>query len=109
MAYHEGTSESVRNATDRVWPQVRGGPLAAGGILTGIGAVAAMAGVAVAGTHVVAATRAWIKELETPPGQLGRLRWEQAKTAAAAGAATWRAHPNAQVRLVRRASSAGLD
>jgi hypothetical protein len=27
--------------------------------------------------------------------------------AAAAGAATWRGHPNAQVRLVRRASSAG--
>jgi len=68
--------------------------------------VVAMAGVAVAGTHVVAATRAWIEELETPPGQLARLRWEQAKTATAAGAATWREHPNAQVRLVRRASSA---
>jgi hypothetical protein len=84
------------------WPQVRSGPLVAGGILVGIGAVAAMAGAAVAGTHVVAATRAWIKELETPPGQLARLRWEQAKAAAA----TWREHPNAKVRLVRRDSSA---
>jgi hypothetical protein len=109
MAHHEGTSEPARNPTGRlVWPQVRGGPLAAGGILTGIGAVVAMAGVAVAGTHVVAATRAWIKELETPPGQLARLRWEQAKNAAAAGTATWREHPNAKVRLVR-ASSAGED
>jgi hypothetical protein len=80
----------------------------AGGILAGIRAVVAMAGVAVAGTHVVASTRAWIKELETPPGQLARLRWEQAKTAAAAGTATWRGHPNAQVRLDRRISSAGL-
>jgi hypothetical protein len=88
------------------WPQVRSGPLVVGGILIGIGAVVAMAGVAVAGTHVVAATRAWIEELETPPGQLARLKWEQAKTAAAAGAGTWREHPNAQVRLVRRASSA---
>jgi hypothetical protein len=106
MAHHEGTPEPARNPTDRLgWPQVRSGPLVVGGILTGIGAVVAMAGVAVAGTHVVAATLAWVKELETPPGQLARLRWEQAKTAAAAGAATWRGHPNAQVRLVRRASS----
>jgi hypothetical protein len=65
-----------------------------------------MAGVAVAGTHVVAATRAWINELETPPGQLAMLKWEQAKTAAAAGAASWQGHPNAKVRLVRRTSSA---
>jgi hypothetical protein len=88
------------------WPQVRSGPLVTGGILVGIGAVAAMAGAAVAGTHVVAATRAWIKELETPPGQLARLRWEQAKAAAAVGASTWRKHPNAKVRLVRRDTSA---
>lgn len=88
------------------WPEVRSGPLVVGGILIGIGAVVAMAGVAVAGTHVVAATRAWINELETPPGQLAMLKWEQAKTAAAAGAASWQGHPNARVRLVRRASSA---
>jgi hypothetical protein len=109
MAHHDGTSEPARSAGDLpVWPKVRTGPLMAGGILAGIGALVAMAGVAVAGTHVVASTRAWVKELETPPGQLARLRWEQAKTAAAAGAATWRRHPNAQVRLVRRISSAGL-
>ncbi len=88
------------------WPQVRSGPLMVGGVLIGIGAVVALAGAAVAGTHVLAATRAWINELETPPGQLARLKWEQAKTAAAAGASTWQGHPNAQVRLVRRASSA---
>ena len=87
------------------WPQVRSGPLVVGGILIGIGAVVAMAGVAIAGTHVVAATRAWINELETPPSQLARLKWEQAKTAAASGAATWRDHPNAKVGLARRYSS----
>jgi hypothetical protein len=86
------------------WPEVRSGPLVAGGILIGIGAVMAIAGAAIAGTHVATATRAWLKDLETPPGQVARLKWEQAKTAAAAGTATWRDHPNAQVRLVRRAS-----
>jgi hypothetical protein len=87
------------------WPQVRSGPLMVGGILVGIGAVIALAGLAVAGTHVAAATRVWMKGLETPPDQLARLKWEQAKTAMAAGAATWRQHPNAQVRMVRRTSA----
>jgi hypothetical protein len=99
------TSDEARQSTAN-WPQVRSGPLVAGGILIGIGAVVAMAGMAVAGTHVVAATRAWIDELETPPGQLAMPKWEQARAAAAAGAATWRDHPNSKVRLVRRASSA---
>ena len=97
-------NDAGSRATDN-WPQVRSGPLKAGGILIGIGAIVAMAGAAVAGTHVLAATRAWVKELETPPGQLARLRWEQAKTAAAAGATSWQEHPNAKVRLARRASS----
>jgi hypothetical protein len=87
------------------WPQVRSGPLMTGGILLGIGAVVAVAGTAVAGTHVFAAIRAWVKELETPPDQLARLRWEQAKAAAVAGASAWQGHPNAGVRLARRASS----
>jgi hypothetical protein len=56
---------------------------------------------------VVAATRTWVRELETPPSELARLKWEQAKTAAATGASTWREHPNAKVRLVRRADTPG--
>ena len=89
------------------WPQVRSGPLMVGGILIGIGTVVALAGKAVAGTHVAAATRAWIKDLDTPPDQLARLRWEQAKSAVAAGTSSWREHPNAQVRM--RRVSAGAD
>jgi hypothetical protein len=101
MAYDDVTdSQPAGN-----WPQVRSGPLVVGGILIGVGAVVAMAGVAVAGTHLVAATRGWINELETPPSQLARLKWEQARAAAVSGAATWRDHPNSKVGLARRASS----
>ncbi len=102
MANDNGTDSQPTGA----WPQVRSGPLLVGGILIGVGAVVAMAGVAVAGAHLVAATRTWISELETPPSELARLKWEQAKTAALSGAATWRDHPNAKVGLVRRRSSA---
>jgi hypothetical protein len=88
------------------WPEVNSGTLMVGGILIGVGALVALAGVAVAGRHVFAATRAWIKDLETPPDQVARLKWEQAKAAAAAGQDAWRKHPNAHVRLVRSGNSA---
>ena len=101
MAYDDATdSQQAGN-----WPQVRSGPLVAGGILIGIGAVVAMVGAAVAGAHLVAATRAWVNELETPPSQLARLKWEQAKHAATTGAGAWRNHPNAKIGLARRTSS----
>jgi hypothetical protein len=99
------TNSEERQMTDQQtanWPQVRSGPLMTGGILIGVGALIAIAGVAVAGKHVVDATRAWSRDLETPPAQLAKLRWEQAKSAAAAGANTWQEHPNAKVHLVRQ-------
>jgi hypothetical protein len=86
------------------WPELRSGPLMTGGILIGIGALVALVGTAIAGTHVARATRGWINELETPPDELARLKWEQAKSAATAGASSWRQHPNAKARLARRAS-----
>ena len=96
----------ANTATDsqsaNTWPQLQSGPLITGGVLIGIGTAVALAGLAIAGTHVVNATRAWIRELEIPPSELAKLKWEQAKTAAASGASTWREHPNAKARLVRR-------
>jgi len=84
------------------WPQVQSGPLITGGVLIGIGTAIALTGLAIAGSHLVAATRAWIRELEIPPSELAKLKWEQAKSAAASGASTWREHPNAKARLARR-------
>jgi hypothetical protein len=106
MASNNEAADQATGQATASWPQVRSGPLVTGGILIGIGALVALAGAAVAGTHVVAATRAWIEELETPPDQLARLKWEQAKAAVAAGASTWQGHPNAKIRLVTRNSSA---
>jgi hypothetical protein len=102
MAYDDTTAELPAAN----WPQLSSGPLMVGGVLIGIGAVVALAGLAVAGTHAAMATLDWVKDLETPPDQLARLKWQQAKTAVAAGAAGWRQHPNAQVHLVRRAPAA---
>jgi hypothetical protein len=84
------------------WPELQSGPLITGAVLIGIGVAVAVAGMAVAGWHVAAATRTWARELEIPPGELAKLRWEQAKSSAAAGASHWREHPNSKARLARR-------
>lgn len=86
------------------WPELQAGPLIAGGVLIGVGALFALAGMIVAGTHAVTATRQWAKDLDVPPGELAKLRWEQARAAAAAGANSWQNHPNAKVGLSRRAT-----
>ncbi|HEY0716558.1 MAG TPA: hypothetical protein VGD68_02995 [Streptosporangiaceae bacterium] len=98
------SSTELNTSPNRNWPDVQAAPLIVGGSLIGIGAAIAAVGVAVAGAHLISATRQWVNELETPPGELARLKWEQAKTAAASGASTWREHPNAQAGLSRRAS-----
>jgi hypothetical protein len=87
------------------WPELQSGPLITGGVLIGIGAVVALVGMGIAGAHVAAATRTWMRELETPPSELARLKWEQAKSTAAAGASHWRQHPNAKVGIARRGSA----
>ena len=97
------SSAELNSPSNRNWPEVQAAPLIVGGSLIGIGAAIAAVGVAVAGAHLISATRQWVNELETPPSELARLKWEQAKTAAASGASTWREHPNAQAGL-RRAS-----
>jgi hypothetical protein len=97
-------ADTAGNQSTGAWPQLSSGPLITGGVFIGVGAVVAFVGLAIAGSHVAAATRRWIDELETPPGQLARLKWEQAKSAAASGADTWRTHPHAQVRLARRSA-----
>ncbi|HEY2278800.1 MAG TPA: hypothetical protein VGI00_10625 [Streptosporangiaceae bacterium] len=98
------SSAELNSSQSRNWPEVQAAPLIVGGSLIGIGVAVAAVGAAVAGAHLIAATRQWANELETPPSQLARLKWEQAKTAAASGAATWRDHPNAQVSINRKAS-----
>ena len=71
------------------FPTFKSGLLITGGSLIGAGALIALAGLAVGGAHVVSATRQWIREMEVPPSELARIKWGQARNAAAAGAAAW--------------------
>ena len=91
-------STSTQQSSSR--PEFRSGPLITGAALVGAGALIALAGLAVGGSHVLAATRRWIREMEVPPKEQARIKWSQAKSAAAAGAAAWQngvsAHESAE-------------
>jgi hypothetical protein len=71
-------------------PEFNTSPLITGAALVGAGTMIALVGLAVGGSHLLSATRRWIQAMEVPPSEVARLKWVQAKTAAAAGAATWR-------------------
>ena len=70
-------------------PQFRTAPMIISAAMVGGGTLIALAGLAVGGGHLLSVTRQWINEMEVPPSELARLKWTQARTAMAAGAAAW--------------------
>ena len=60
-----------------------------GGSLVAIGGLIALAGLAVGGLHLLNATRQWMDEMDVPPSEQAKIKWAQAKSAAAAGTAAW--------------------
>ena len=79
---------STSTENNSSWPELRTGPIITGAALVGAGALIALAGLAVGGTHLFAATRRWIQQMDVPPSEQARIKWAQAKSAAA-GTAAW--------------------
>ena len=79
------------------YPQIRSAPLTVSAVLVGAGTLIVLAGLAVGGGHIAAATRQWIREMETPPSEVARQKWAQARAAAAAGASAWQNGPQASI------------
>jgi hypothetical protein len=78
-------------------PEFNTSPLITGAALVGAGAMIALVGLAVGGSHLLAATRRWIQAMEVPPSEVARIKWMQARTAAVAGTAAWRNGVSADV------------
>jgi hypothetical protein len=70
-------------------PELRAAPLITGAGLVAVGGMIALVGLAVGGAHLISATRQWVSAMEVPPSELAKIKWVQAKTAAAAGTAAW--------------------
>jgi hypothetical protein len=87
----DGAMSDTRNPSNG--PQLRSGPLLTGAAIGAAGVLLAFAGLAIGGSHVVAATRRWVRAMEVPPTEVAKQKWTQAKAAAAAGADAWQHVP----------------
>jgi hypothetical protein len=67
--------------------------LVGGGVLVALGGLLGFTGMALVSSALLSATRQWVDQLERPPTEVARRRWEQTKAAASAGAAAWRDNP----------------
>ena len=64
--------------------------LVGGGVLVTLGGMLGFTGMALLASALISATRQWVDQLEQPPSEIARRRWEQTKAAATAGAAALR-------------------
>jgi hypothetical protein len=74
--------------------QVNRSLLVGGGVLVGIGGLLGFTGMVLVGSALLSATRQWVDQLERPPSEIARRKWQQARAAAAAGAGAWRNGPH---------------
>jgi hypothetical protein len=71
--------------------------LAGGGVLIGIGGLLGFTGMLLVGSAIVSLARQRVNQLEQPPSELAKLKWQQARAATTAGAKAWRNSPPAKV------------
>jgi len=59
-------------------------------ILAGAGGVLLLAGVSIAAAALRRGAQQWIRQLDQPPSELARTKWQQLMTAKAAGTHAWK-------------------
>ena len=60
-----------------------------GAVLCGAGALIGIAGAIVGGHALFSATNRWLRDLEVPPSEVVKHKWDQTKAATQAGAHAW--------------------
>jgi hypothetical protein len=59
-------------------------------VLIAIGGVLGLIGMMLGSTALIAASRRWVRQMDVPPSEIARQKWEKAKVATAAGVSAWR-------------------
>jgi hypothetical protein len=70
--------------------QVNSGPITAGVVLAGAGALLGLAGLVIISGALAGAARRWAMEQQMPPKELAVQQWTKARAATAAGRMAWR-------------------
>ena len=76
--------------------QVDRGLVVGGAVLVGLGGLLGFGGMVLLGSAVVSASRRWMRQLDRPPAETVKLKWQQARAATAAGADAWRSRSPAR-------------
>lgn len=76
-----------------------------GALLMAMGALLSMAGAAIGLTAAVSSLRQYVRGTGLPPSELAMHHWRRVKTAARAGADSWRGQAPATVPTQRQAAS----
>ena len=76
--------------TDPSLQDVPRGMLAAAALLIGLASLIGLAGLATVAAALATACRRWYGRADLAPADLARLKWEQARAAAAASSGAWR-------------------
>ena len=71
--------------------------IAGGGVLIGIGGLLGFTGMLLVSSAIISAARQRVDQLEQPPREIAKLKWQQARAATTAGANAWRNGPSAKV------------
>jgi hypothetical protein len=87
----------VGNAASRGEVQLNRRLIVGGGVLIGIGGLLGFTGMLLVSSAIVSAARQTVDQLERPPSELAKRKWQQARAATTAGAKAWRNSPSAKV------------
>ncbi len=63
--------------------------LISGAALVGVGGFLGAVGLLLGSSAVASAMRQWMKQLDQPPTEMAKQKWQQARAATAAGAKAW--------------------
>jgi hypothetical protein len=75
--------------------QLNKGLLLTSAALIGGAAVLGATGILLGGASLISATRQWVRQLERPPADVARSKWQQVRTAGSAAATAWQNQPSA--------------
>jgi hypothetical protein len=65
-----------------------------GAVLVGIGGSLVATGVLLGSTAIASAMRQWVRQLDQPPSEMAKQKWNQARAATQAGAKAWQGGSN---------------
>jgi hypothetical protein len=66
-------------------------------VLVGVGGLLGFIGMLLVSSAIISAARQRVNQLEQPPREIAKLKWQQARAATTAGANAWRNGPPAKV------------